>query len=117
MELEFTFPESANPEEDARSLLAWLQAEDDLRPSSIGWQRADIAPGTMGAVTEVLVMSLGSGGAGAVLARSLPVWFQTRRSDVKVKLKTARGSCEVNAKNVPSPESLLKEIRSLLETE
>ncbi len=44
MELEFTFPESANPEEDARSLLAWLQAEDDLRPSSIGWQRADIAP-------------------------------------------------------------------------
>jgi hypothetical protein len=45
----------------------------------------------MGAAVELLTVALGSGGAGAVLVRSISTWLCQRHSEVSVSLKDADG--------------------------
>jgi membrane-associated two-gene conflict system component 1 (EACC1) len=99
---------------ELRSLFDWLSREDAL-DGTLQWAPADVRPGDMGAVTDVLLVALGSGSAGAVLARSVSVWLTTRRADVKVKISTARGVVEMDARRVRDPESLIVEVSRLLD--
>ncbi|OIJ68436.1 hypothetical protein WN71_008435 [Streptomyces mangrovisoli] len=63
----------------------------------------------------MLTVLLGSGGASAVLARSLTVWLQTRRSDVKITVSTPDGnSVTVEATNL-RPEEALPAITRVLD--
>jgi hypothetical protein len=63
-------------------------------------------PGQLGAVSETLVVALGSGGAITVLvstlAGALKTWLSLpRRSDVKIRIRRADGnSVEIDAKRV-----------------
>lgn len=51
-----------------RSLFDWLRLEDDLRGTRIGWAPAQPNPGEMGALSDVLVVSLGAGGLAWLLS-------------------------------------------------
>lgn len=73
-----------------RSLADWLNSEADLR-GRVRAVRPAPAPGTMGAAVELLTVALGSGGAGAVLVRSICTWLGQRRSQVSVTLKDRDG--------------------------
>lgn len=80
-------------------LWAWLRGERDL----VGKVRAaGRAPGAteLGGATDVLIVALGSGGTGAVLAQSLTTWLRTRRSDVEVSVTTGDTTVTVNAGNI-----------------
>lgn len=80
-------------------LREWLRGERQLAgmvravPSAPG-------PAELGGAADVLAVALGSGGAGAVLARSLTVWLQSRRADVAVTVKTETGAVTVSAQNL-----------------
>jgi hypothetical protein len=76
--------------EDLRSLADWLNSEDALRGRVRAVRPAPEA-GKMGAAVELLSVALGSGGAGAVLVRSISAWLSQRRSEVSVSLKDADG--------------------------
>ncbi|GGJ40264.1 effector-associated constant component EACC1 [Streptomyces brasiliensis] len=100
-----------------QSLLDWLRHEDELRgrlrlePSGSG------TGGEMGGLLDVLTIALSSGGAGAVLARSLSTWLTHRHADVKVTVRGPDGrSVEVDAhllqNDVPG---LIREIRQLVD--
>jgi hypothetical protein len=57
------------------------------------------APGEMGAVTDVLVVALSSGGAITVLLSSITTWLKARRPEVSIEVTSADGSTvRVNAK-------------------
>jgi hypothetical protein len=73
-----------------RSLADWLNGEDALR-GRVRAVRTVPGPGEMGAVIEVLSVALGSGGAGAVLVRSMCTWLARRDSVVSVTVKDAEG--------------------------
>jgi Effector Associated Constant Component 1 len=77
---------------DLESLDDWLRGEPELA----GQVKAAGSPptrGHLGALTEVLTVALGSGGAITVLAASLKGWLSLpRRSDVTVKIDRADGS-------------------------
>jgi hypothetical protein len=64
----------------------------------------------MGAVSEILLASLGGGSAGAVLANSVSVWLRTRVTQVKVRIEGSQGSVEVEAGNVRDPAALITRI-------
>lgn len=73
-----------------RSLADWLSHEDALR-GRVRPARQPPQPGEMGGVIELLTVSLGSGGAGAMLVRSICAWLSQRRTQVSVSLKDSDG--------------------------
>ena len=101
-----------NPAANLESLDDWLQGEPELA----GRVRVS-APvpreGELGALAEVLVAAVGSGGALSVLATSLHAWLsQPRRSDVRIRVQGENGrAVEIDADRVDplQAEVLLRE--------
>jgi Effector Associated Constant Component 1 len=79
------------------SLEEWLFEDPELRTCRITRKAPEPRPGEMGGISDVLIVALGSGGAGAALATSLSVWLRTRVDRVSVRLKTDKGEIEVRA--------------------
>lgn len=71
-------------------------------------------PGELGAVTDVLIVALGTGGTASVLASSLRTFLaQPRRSDVRITVQAPDGSrVEVDAKRVADVENLVRQALS-----
>lgn len=93
--------------EELTSLEDWLWQDPDLRSVQLRREQKAPAPGQMGSLADVLIVTLGSGGAGAALAASLSVWLRTRVSQVSVRIRTARGELEFNAHNSHQTRELL----------
>jgi len=95
-----------------RSLATWLDAEDELR-GRVRLALLPVVPGTLGAVSDVLVIALGAGGAGTVLAGALVAWLRQPKSDVVCKLSRSDGtSFEVSSTNVRGADAVM--IRELV---
>jgi hypothetical protein len=91
---------------DYASLRASLVAEDELR-GQVRMRNAPPAPGTLGALSDALVVSLGQGGAATVLASALVAWLRRKTTDVTVKITHKDGSqTEVHAKQTRGAVSL-----------
>ena len=96
-----------------RSLLDWLHHEEGLR-GHVELEQAAPRPGEMGVMADGLVVALGSGGAGAVLAGALATWIRQQRSDFKLTIRAKGRTVELDAKRVPDAQALLREFGSLL---
>lgn len=102
-----------------QSLIDWLRREDELRgrlrlePSGSG------VAGEMGGLLDVLTIALGSGGAGAVLVRSLSTWLTHRHANVKVTVEEPDGRSiefDVHLDRDDHLPALMREIRQLTDT-
>ncbi|MGV9928341.1 effector-associated constant component EACC1 [Nocardia rhamnosiphila] len=90
--------------DDLFELLEWFNDSDDLR-GRVVLPTKQILPGEMGGLSDVLVVSLGAGGALTALVSSLTTWFTVRRSDIAITLKTGPTSeITIDAKRVTLPE-------------
>jgi hypothetical protein len=97
-----------------RELNGWLAAEDELRGRQ-RLRRRTIATGDMGGLLEVLTVTLGSGGAGAVLATSLSTWLTQRRADVVVTVTSSDGrQVTVDVHRAADPVELIREVGNLV---
>lgn len=77
--------------DELHSLYRDLGREFELR----GRVTLDVRPptaGTLGGVTDTLIVALGPSGVGAVLATALITWVRNRSSDVVCKLSRPDGS-------------------------
>jgi hypothetical protein len=81
------------------SLWEWLRAERVLAGAVRAVPRQP-AQTELGGAFELLAVALGSGGAGATLARSLAAWLQTRRPGVKITVTSQSGSVMLEARQV-----------------
>ena len=91
---------------DLESLDDWLQGEPELARQvklSVPVPRE----GELGAVAEVLVAAVSSGGALSVLATSLHAWLsQPRRSDVRIRVEDENGHVvEIDAQRVDAKQA------------
>ncbi|NDZ77081.1 hypothetical protein G3I19_00795 [Streptomyces sp. SID10853] len=92
------------------SLHQWLAREDALR-GRVRIEQRPIGAEHMGALADTLVVAVGSGGAGAVLARSVSVWLQQRRSDVTVEVTSPTGDkVTVAARRVPDAQAVIETV-------
>lgn len=73
------------------SLRDWLAREPQFR-GGIQAEGRPVEPGSMGALEDVLMVALGSGGTATVLAKSVSVWLQQRRSGLSVKMTAPDGT-------------------------
>jgi len=93
--------------EDLAALGEWLQDEDELR-GRIRAVRGGIGETELGPITEVLVVALGAGGAGTVLASSLRTWLVTRRTTAKITVEAAGRSVTLDIQTVSDVEGYAK---------
>ncbi|GAB2675252.1 hypothetical protein GCM10027271_40420 [Saccharopolyspora gloriosae] len=102
-------------DDELRSLLDWLRRESALR-GQVSTSHADVEPGQMGGALDALVVAVGSGGMGAVLAGALSTWISQRHSDVKLTITDEDGrTIELDAHRVDS-HALLQDLRGFLDS-
>ncbi len=75
---------------DGRALADWLRRVDELR-GSVKLVGAQVQPGRMGGISDVVGIALGSGGAVTVLIRSVFVWLGQRAQGTRVLLDIEKG--------------------------
>lgn len=100
--------------EELKNLEDWLLDEPGLAGCPVTRPAAIPEPGQMGALSDVLVVALGSGGMGVALASSLSVWLRTRVSDLSLRIQTKQGDVELTASNAKNPEALIEAITTLV---
>lgn len=109
MEIRISVADGALPE--LESLDDWLRGERELagRVKLLGGKPRG---GELGAVTEALVVAVGSGGAISVLAAALKAWLSLpRRSDVRVRIHRPDGSSvDIDAKRVDAGQADIESI-------
>jgi Effector Associated Constant Component 1 len=90
-----------NPGADLESLDDWLLGEPELA-GQVRLSAPVPREGELGALAEVLVAAVSSGGALSVLAASLYAWLsQPRRSDVRIRVQGEDGrAVEIDADRV-----------------
>lgn len=94
---------------DVESLWDWFRSEPEFR-GHLRLVRVPGAPGSMGALAEVIV-GVTSSGAATALARAIQVWLVQRRSDVMLKISGPQGGeIVLDAKRVPDTERLLHNV-------
>ncbi len=95
-------------------LESWLGREDEFR-GRVSIEQQPIAPDEMGAVSDVLIVALGSGGAGSALVTTLIVWINHRKPKVDIEITRGRNrSVKIAAQNLPE-EQVVKLLREALE--
>jgi Effector Associated Constant Component 1 len=107
--------------DDMRSLWAWFTREDELR-GRVELREGPPTPGTLGSVPEALLVALGPGGAGAVVASVLITWLRQRSANVEIRAsRTDHGtSIAVSARSVQGLDEaglrrLIAEVERLVE--
>jgi hypothetical protein len=100
----------ADPVGSLEEVASWLSQEPELR-GRVKPVAAVPAVGELGAVAEVLVAALGTGGAVSALAASLRGFLsQPRRSDVRITVEGPDGRrVELEAKRVENVEILVRQ--------
>ena len=95
---------------DVPDLYAWLRQEDEFR-AKVSFLHTSPEAGEMGAIPELIVVAVGSGGAVSILARSLSTWLAHRKSDVTLRVTGHDGrSVELSAQRVSDVDELLREV-------
>lgn len=91
------------------SLYAWLQCVDEFR-GRVERVGAVSKPGEMGGLTEMLAVALSSGGAGAVLVRTLPTWLSMRRAKINIEFSSGKRTqrVQIDAANATDAQRLLQ---------
>jgi predicted dehydrogenase len=90
-------------------LAEWLSGENELR-GRVRIVNGPIGGTELGTVVDLLTVALGAGGAGTVLASSIVTWLQTRRTTVKVTVKSPKGSVTLDIQTVGDVAPLLDHI-------
>jgi hypothetical protein len=100
--------------EELKSLQDWLLDDPELAGCPVTRPAATPELGEMGALSDVLVVALGTGGAGTALASSLVVWLRTRVGDITLRVRTPAGEAELVARNARDAEAVIASVASLL---
>lgn len=102
--------EGDEPVEGLAELSDWLHQESELR-GRVSPGDALPGPGELGALSDILMVAVGSGGTLSALAASLKVFLaQPRRSDVRIVVTAPDGRrVELDAKRVADVEQLLRQ--------
>lgn len=111
MDVAISVSDATDSGAEIRSLFRWLRRDDDLPGGTVRLEPAAPGPDEMGAVSDVLVVALGSGGLGAVLARSLSVWVQHRTSDLKLTFQGTKGTVELDGKRIKDAVAVVEAMR------
>ncbi|MGW6421413.1 effector-associated constant component EACC1 [Nocardia sp. NPDC055053] len=88
---------------ELRNLMSWLGREDEFR-GRVSVEQQPIRPGEMGTWSDVLIVAVGTGGAGTVLARSIGLWITHRRPRIGIEINRGKGKSIKITGDLPAKE-------------
>lgn len=88
------------------ALWSWLRDDPSLSAATRRVEKPVSATELGGGVVELLAVTLGSGGFGVTLARSLTTWLQTRRPDVSISVSAEGRSVELIARGLSEQKAI-----------
>jgi len=100
---------SGGDAEYTAALAHWLNDESELR-GAVRQVAAPIVDTELGSVAYTLTVALGAGGGGTVLARSLTVWLQTRRTSAKLTVECEGRTVTLDLKSTHDMQPLLRQV-------
>lgn len=110
MDVEIRVAESGDFGREFAALYDWLLKEPEFR-GHVKVIRAAPGPDEMGSLPEVLMVALGAGGAGTVLANTLSVWIKSRRTSVRLMVKCGKArEVELEAEGIEDAVALLTQV-------
>jgi hypothetical protein len=92
--------------QEIADLWSWLRTQRELT-GAIREVRSAPEATDLGGAVDVLMVALGSGGAGVVLVQSLTAWIRTRRATITLTVKTAAKTIDLNASNIDAHDRFL----------
>jgi len=105
--------------DELRALRSWLSGVDQLR-GRVRLTQPSPKPGKLGALTDILVVTLGPSGAVVALAGALATWLRHRGTNVRVVVRGRGGRVEVDVRRARAMDAaevsrLAAEIAALLD--
>lgn len=94
---------SSGTPDELVDLLEWFRHDDVLR-GRVGLPPARIGDGQTGALSSVLMVTVGAGGFATALVSSLTAWLTHRRSDVTITITRGDTALTLNAARVKSTD-------------
>jgi hypothetical protein len=85
----------------------WLQHEGELR-GRVDVVRAPIGETELGALPELLTVTLGSGGAVTALVSAVKVWLKTRQTTATITVETGEHTVTLDIRTVDDVAPLLE---------
>jgi microcystin degradation protein MlrC len=98
--------ESHDPPAELDALRQFLLRDDQLRSIDVDARAAALPGGAMGAATDALLVTLGSGGVAVTLIEALASWLRSRRSKVRIKLTMPDREVELDITTLRDPAQL-----------
>lgn len=99
---------------ELRDLASWLRREDEFRGRVVVEQQP-VQPGNMGALSDMLVVAVGSGGLSTALATSLALWIKHRKPKADIEITRSKGLSVKIALRDLSEDELAKVLLKALE--
>lgn len=96
-------------DEDLRALARWLGEERELR-GEVRHVAAPIGDTELGAITDLLTVAVGTGGAGTVLAQALVTWLRTRRTKAKITVECGGRTVTLDLETTADVLPLLRQV-------
>ncbi|CAG6392089.1 Flagellar hook-associated protein flgK [Actinacidiphila cocklensis] len=115
VEVVLTLAAAGTAEDDLRSLLRWLRADESLAGRAAGRIRdgAPPQPGAMGLAFDVLQLTIGSGLSAGALAVSLAQWRDARRRPPGITLRRGQTTVEIPASGPVDVAALTRALQFL----
>ncbi|MFE3637479.1 hypothetical protein [Streptomyces sp. NPDC059168] len=101
------------PGAEVASLKRALLSDPDLRSVEIDEVAATEVPGSMGPLSEGLLIAFGAGGVGATVVQALCTWLAGRRPGVRLKITRGDHTVEIDVTRARSADEVVALYRQL----
>lgn len=95
--------------DELAALGEWLNEEAELR-GRVRVSSGPVGDTHLGSIPELLIVTLGAGGTGKILASSLITWLQTRRTTAKITVESAGRHVTLDIQTAGEVAPLLEQI-------
>jgi hypothetical protein len=95
--------------DDLAALGEWLGGESELR-GRVRVSSGPVGDTDLGSIPDLLIVTLGAGGTGKILASSLITWLQARRTTAKITVESAGRRVTLDIQTAGEITPLLEQI-------
>lgn len=96
--------------DETRSLISWLQSEDELKGAQIRSSGSPIRTGEMGVVTDLVEVAMQPDGIGVALITAILTWLSTRNKNLRVSIAKNSQTVEIEVPRTSDIEAVMRVI-------
>ena len=100
--------------DETRSLISWLQSEDELNGAQLRSISSPLRTGEMGVVTDLVEVAMQPDGIGVALITAIITWLSTRKKSLKISIAKNGQTVEIEVPRASDIGAVVKAISDKL---